>query len=151
MPTARLFFDSSALVAGVASETGAARALLILAEAEQIDIVVSEQVVAESERTLARKLPRALPAFRPLLLATRLSIVRDPEPDAVDAHGSLIAHRADLPVLVAAMTAGVDYLVTFNRRHFLDDPGVAVRSGLRIGSPADALAWIRAQRSEFAG
>jgi len=146
MPAARLFLDSSALVAGAASDTGAARALLVLAEAGQIAIVVSEQVIAESERVLAHKLAGALPAFRPLLLTARLTIIRDPEPEAVAAHEGLIAHAADLPVLVAAMQANVDYLVTFNRRHFLDDPGVAARSGLRIGSPADALDWLRARR-----
>jgi len=145
MPIARLFLDSSALLAGAASETGAARALLVLAEAEHIDLIVSEQVIAESERVLARKLPRALPAFRPLTLAARLSIVRDPAPEEVVAHRGLIAHVPDLPVLLAAMKACVDYLVTFNRIHFLDDPEVAAKSGLRIGSPADALDWLRAQ------
>jgi hypothetical protein len=42
---------------------------------------------------------------------------------------------------IASMT--VDYLVTLNRRHFIDDPAVAARSGLRIGTPGDALAWMR--------
>lgn len=37
----------------------------------------------------------------------------------------------------------VDYLVTLNGRHFIDDPAVAARSGLRIGTPGDALAWMR--------
>jgi hypothetical protein len=44
----------------------------------------------------------------------------------------------------AAMRAGVDYLVTLDRRHFLDDPEVARRSGLRIGAPGDSIAWFRA-------
>ncbi len=35
------------------------------------------------------------------------------------------------------------FLVTFNRRHFIDDPNVAVRLGLRIGTAGDALAWTR--------
>jgi hypothetical protein len=30
-----------------------------------------------------------------------------------------------------------------NRRHFIDDPAVAAHSGLRIGTPGDALAWVR--------
>jgi len=42
------------------------------------------------------------------------------------------------------MRAGVDYLVTLDRRHFLDDPEVARRSGLRIGAPGDSIAWFRA-------
>jgi len=43
------------------------------------------------------------------------------------------------------MKARADYLVTLNRRHFIDDPNVATLSGLRIGAPGDALAWVRAQ------
>ncbi len=46
--------------------------------------------------------------------------------------------------MVAAMLSRVDYLVTHNRRHFIDGPGVAERSGLRIGTPG-ALEWVREQ------
>jgi hypothetical protein len=41
------------------------------------------------------------------------------------------------------MQAGVDYLVALNRRHFMDDPRVAARARLRIGTPGEALAWVR--------
>ena len=41
------------------------------------------------------------------------------------------------------MQAGVDYLMTLNRKHFLDDPQVAASSGPRIGTPGEALAWVR--------
>ncbi|MFN3762764.1 MAG: hypothetical protein ACK4WK_06130 [Anaerolineae bacterium] len=37
----------------------------------------------------------------------------------------------------------MDYLVTLDRRHFLDDPEVSRRSGLRIGTPGDFLTWFR--------
>jgi hypothetical protein len=57
----------------------------------------------------------------------------------------MIAHAPDLPILVAAMTVGTGFLVTLNRRYFLDDPVVAQRSALRIGTPGDALAWVRTQ------
>jgi hypothetical protein len=43
------------------------------------------------------------------------------------------------------MKADVDYLATFNRRHFIDDPGVAARSGIPMGTPGEALAWVREQ------
>ena len=143
MPIPHLFLESSALFAGVASPSGAARALLLLAEAGLISIAVSEQVVAETERAVARKVPRALAVYREALRCTGLRIVRDPSPGEVEIHGDIIAHRADVPIVVAAMRAGTDFLVTFNRRHFIDDPGVAVRSGLRMGTPGDALAWVR--------
>jgi len=43
------------------------------------------------------------------------------------------------------MKAGVDYLVTHDRRHFLDDSSVATRSGPQIGTPGEALEWVRGQ------
>jgi predicted nucleic acid-binding protein len=143
MSSPHLFLDSNALFAGVVSASGASRALLLLAEGGLIVVTVSEQVVAETERAVARKVPRALSTYREALRSTGLQIVRDPPAEEINHHGDIIAHRADVPIVVAAMQAKVDYLVTLNRRHFVDDPGVATRSGLRIGTPADALAWVR--------
>lgn len=138
-----LFFDSSALFAGIVSASGASRALLLLAEAGQVRITVSEQVVAETERAVARKIPRALPNYREALRATGLRIVGDPPPIGIEAHKDIITHQADVPIVVAAMQAKTDCLVTLNRRHFVDDPNVGAHSGLRIGTPGDALAWVR--------
>ena len=143
MTSPELFFDCSALFAGIVSASGASRALLLLAEAGQVAITVSEQVVVETERAVARKIPRALPEFREAIRTTGLRIVRDPSPDEIEGYTDIIAHQADVPIVVAAMHNKTDYLVTLNRRHFIDDPAVADRSKLRIGMPGDALAWAR--------
>jgi predicted nucleic acid-binding protein len=148
MTSPELFFDSSALFAGIVSASGASRALLLLAEAGQVAITVSEQVVAETERAVARKIPRALPEFREAIRATGLRIVRDPSPDEIEGCADIISHHADVPIVVAAMQSKTDYLVTLNRRHFIDDPAVADRSKLRIGTPGDALAWARRYLAE---
>lgn len=140
-----LFLDSSALIAGIVSAKGAARALLLLAESGQISVTISEQVLAETERAIARKVPLALSDLRQAILASQAQIVRDPSPDVVSAYPSLISHPADVPIVLAAMQAKVDYLVTLNRKHFIDDPEVAQKSGLNIGTPGDALNWIRGQ------
>ena len=140
-----LFFDSSALFAGVASSTGAGRALLQLGEARAVAITVSEQVITETERSLARRAPTALPFFRQALRACHMRIVKGPAPAEVLAARSFIAHEADVPILVAAMKVKTGFLVTLNRRHFIEDPLVAQRSGLRIGTPGDALAWVRGE------
>jgi hypothetical protein len=49
------------------------------------------------------------------------------------------------PPSIAWEAAPTGYLVTLNRRHFSEDPEVARRSGLRIGTPGDALAWVRGE------
>jgi predicted nucleic acid-binding protein len=147
MSRANLFLDSSAVFAGVVSPSGAARALLLLAEAGVITTTISEQVIAETERALARKVPHALSYYREALRRAGVRIVHDPSVEEVQAHRNLISHPADVPIVLAAMKTRADYLVTLNRRHFIDDPEVAARSGLRIGTPGDALAWVRAQLS----
>lgn len=146
-----MFLGSSALFAGVASSTGVARARLLLAEAEQITITVSEQVITETERARGSLLPRALGYYREALRSTGLRIVHDPSAEEVQASEDIVAHVADVPIIVAAMKADVDYLVTFNRRHFIDDPAVTARAGVPIGTPGDALVWVREQLAQRAG
>jgi hypothetical protein len=66
-----------------------------------------------------------------------------PSPEDVQAHPSIISHPANVPIVVTAMQTKVDYLVTLSRRHFIDDPSVAARSGLRIGTPGNGLTWVK--------
>jgi predicted nucleic acid-binding protein len=138
-----IFLDSSALVAGVLSETGAAHVLLLLGESEDILLMVSEMVIIESERAITLKSPRNIPVLRNAIVSSNLIIVRDPSSKEIEANLYLINDPNDVPILIAAMKANVDYLATHNRKHFLDDPEVAERSGLRIGTPSDVLAWLR--------
>ena len=49
----------------------------------------------------------------------------------------------DAPILAAAIKAKADYLITHDRKHFLNDPKVIKKSGLRIGTPGNALAWLK--------
>lgn len=147
MPSINIFLDSSALFAGIVSASGAARALLLLSETGHIQIIISEQVLTETERAIARKFPQALPDVRRVILASKAQIVRDPSPAEVRANLHLISHAADVPIVLAAMKGKVDYLVTLNRIHFIDDAGVARKSGLRIGTPGDALEWLRKRLS----
>jgi predicted nucleic acid-binding protein len=146
MPKVRIFFDSSALFAGILSSGGAARALLVLSEMGRIELLVSEQVIVETERSLARKTPIALPEFRQAARDAELKILKGPSAKAVRKCLRMISDPSDAPILAAAIEAKVDYLVTHNRKHFLDDPKVMEKSGLRIGAPGDALAWLREQR-----
>lgn len=48
----KVFLDTSALIAGIASSRGAARAVLQLAEIGLIEIFVSRQVIVEADRNV---------------------------------------------------------------------------------------------------
>jgi putative PIN family toxin of toxin-antitoxin system len=138
----RVFLDTSALIAGLVSPKGASNAILSLAETRLITLIVSEEVLVEAERNLQGKLPRAVPEYRRFIATCPLE--KTAPPSAVEVAAAMeIIHPKDAPILAAAMSGRVDYLVTLNRKHFLDDPAVARKSGLRIGMPGDFLAWFR--------
>jgi predicted nucleic acid-binding protein len=143
MPKFNIFLDSSALIAGVISKNGAAYVLLELGEQEEILLTISEMVVVESERSIAKKSPGNLGNLREAMKAAKLNVVEDPSSEEKEANLYLIDDPDDVPILLAAMKAKVDYLATHNRKHFLDNPKVAERSGLKIGTPGDVLAWLR--------
>jgi len=143
MPKFNIFLDSSALIAGAISESGAAHVLLNLGESQDIALTVSELVIIESERAMAKKAPSNLNDLRSLIKSSNLRIVDNPAKEEVEANLYLINDPNDVPILLAAMKARVDYLATHNRKHFLDDPKVTEISGLRIGTPGDVLAWLR--------
>lgn len=143
MSKIKVFLDSSAVIAGVISSAGAARVLLVMSENGQIETFISEQVIVESERSIARKVPQALPELRQTLKDASLKVVHNPTQEEIKENLYLIADPDDVPILLAAMKAHVDYLATHNRKHFLDDPKVAERVGFKIGTPGDVLTWIR--------
>ena len=143
MPKFNIFLDSSALIAGAISESGAAHVLLNLGESQDIVLTVSELVIIETERAMAKKAPGNLNDLRSLIKSSNLRIVDNPSKEEVKTNLYLIGDPNDVPILLAAMKAKVDYLATHNRRHILDDPKVAEISGLRIGTPGDVLAWLR--------
>jgi predicted nucleic acid-binding protein len=114
----RVFLDTSALIAGVVSPTGAAREVLRLAEARLIELVVSRQVLTEADRNLSAKLPGILDDYHGLLEHLDPVIVEDPSREAVQ-EAIRVIHKNDAPILAAAKHAAVDYLVTWNTRDFL--------------------------------
>lgn len=143
MSKIKVFLDSSAVMAGVISSAGAARVLLVMSENGQIETFISEQVIVESERSIAKKVPQALPEFRQTLKDANLKVVHNPTQEEIEENLSLIADPDDVPILLTAMKSHVDYLATHNRKHFLNDYKVAEKAGLKIGTPGDVLAWIR--------
>lgn len=143
MKQPRIFLDSSALIAGVLSSSGAARALLVLSENERVLLFISEQVKIECERAFLRKAPQALPAFNETIQHARLHIIENPTREEVQKNIGWIRDETDVPILLAALACRADFLVTHNRKHFLDDPQVAEKTSLRLGTPADALEWLR--------
>lgn len=137
----RIFADSSVLIAGSDSRSGASRAIIVMAEIGLFQLVISRYVITECERNLRKKLPAGLPIFAQLLTNINLLIVDDPPPTEVERWFPHIEAK-DAPILAAAVQAKVDRLLTLNSKDFT--PQVAMVSGLTIQPPGEFVREIRA-------
>jgi predicted nucleic acid-binding protein len=140
----RVFVDASVLFSAAYSEKGSSREILRKGLRHEIVLVVSGFVIEEARRNLLRKAPPALETFDQLMELLSPEIVADPTLREVEAAGSYI-NLKDAPVLAAAIGAKVDYLLTLDRKHFIDDPRVGRESGLNIVTPDVLVAIVRGE------
>lgn len=136
----RIFFDANILIAGAISRSGASHALLALAEAGMFKMVVSRLVLDEVERNLRLKAPETLPTLVQLLGHIEPDIVGDPQHSQF-ARWLPYIEAKDAPILEAARSANVNFLVTLNSRDFT--PDVAAVSGVTILAPSALVDRIR--------
>jgi putative PIN family toxin of toxin-antitoxin system len=137
----KVFLDTSALIAGIVSPTGSAREVLRLCEAGAVELLVSRQVLTEADRNLSAKLPALVPDYRHLMQRMSPTLVEDPTQEEV-AHAVRVIHHKDAPILAAAISAEVDYLITWNTKHFHKLP-VARAVRFRIATPGEFLEEFR--------
>ena len=136
-PRLRAFLDSNVILSELYSSKGAPGIILERFIAGRLRVVISQQVLEETVRTVKKKLPEALPALKRLLVSTPPEVREDPVLAEV-ARWSKVIHAEDAAILAAAVAAEPDYLVTGDR-HFFENPGIAETSGLHIVTPAEFL------------
>lgn len=139
----RLFLDSNVLTGGIVARWGLDRAVLSLCAARICRLVLAEAVRDEVEENLLLhaaglgidESQQLLDDYTNLIKLARPELIPYPAKSEVLGSRRLIAHRADVPVLLSAIQSQPDWLLTHNRKHFT--PQVAKRNKLQIGSPAD--------------
>lgn len=139
----RLFLDSNVLTGGIVSRWGLDRAVLSLCAARICRLVLADAVKDEVEENLLlhasgldqKDAQELFNDYANLLKLSKPDSVPYPSKADVLASRHLIRHQADVPVLLSAIKAHPDWLLTHNKAHFTAE--VAERAKLQIGSPAD--------------
>ncbi len=136
----RLFLDSNILTGGLVARWGLDKAILSLCAARTCQMVLAEAVREEVERNLLKKALAAgkdrqwadqlLADYDKFLQLAKPEIIPFPDKQLVLASRHLIRHAADVPVLVSAIEAKPDWLITNNTEHFTQE--VARKTGVRI-------------------
>jgi predicted nucleic acid-binding protein len=142
----RVFLDTSVLFAAVASDEGGARMILKLGEAGAVSLWVGPLVLGEADAVLTRKSPGSKARFALLLHQANVQVSPPATPDTVSQARSVVDYIPDAQVLAEALTAGVDYFVSLDKRHLVGNPR-AGQLPFPVGTPGDFLAWYRKRLS----
>lgn len=137
----KVFLDTSALIAGIASSRGAARAVLQLSEIGLIELIVSRQVIVEADRNIEEKLPEMLNEYRGFIKLLAPVLVDDPLQKDIAKYLTVI-NPDDAPILASAVISDADFLVTWDKRHFIGK-NIRIHSSLKIVTPGEFLKHFR--------
>jgi predicted nucleic acid-binding protein len=100
-------------------------------------MVVSRQVLIEADRNFAAKFPQLVGRFRQFMQNLAPLMIEDPTPESME-KAATVVDRKDAPILAAAEKANVDFLITFDKRHFLN-PKTRQKVMLKVVSPIEFL------------
>lgn len=139
----KIFLDSSVLIAAFLSPEGGSAQILEFCEAGLLQGNISLDVLREIKEVVKRKLPEIHPQIQKIIRSSSLKVIGKIRPSLLKKSRGWIADPGDAKILAAAKQGGIQYLITLDLRHFIKDPRVAEKSGLKILTPGDFLKMFR--------
>jgi predicted nucleic acid-binding protein len=127
----RVFLDANVFIRGITLPRFPYEVLRHAANGEFV--LVTSPLVLDSVRLYVGTLfPDYRETFEVLLAVLHYELVPDASPEAVKAHADLVRDPKDVPVALAAIQAGVDYLVSTDQDFTdVDDSTAELRTQLR--------------------
>lgn len=113
----RLFLDSSVVFSATLSPTGGSAKIFTLSD--KFELVSSNIVLAESEKNVKKKLKHTIYVDRFFRLASHLTILPQIPDDKLINEAKLTIAEKDAVILAEAKQAQPDYLVTLDKKDFL--------------------------------
>lgn len=133
----KIFLDSSVLVAASASTRGASALILGLSRQKKIQTYISPDVIGEARRNINIKLG-SLGRKRLIYYLKYANLVFTPTPSVEDiAICEKFINEKDAPILAAAIKSPASYLITLDKKHFLQTKVIKYVKPLIITTPGD--------------
>lgn len=137
-----VFLDSSVVLAGCASSSGASRLILEAAMEKKIIAHVSRVVLKECERNLTRKFSKQeLLFFYQWVGKAPLVLEELPSEEELEKFQDLIASK-DVHVLATAVCSKVDFLTTLDKKHFFTPGMEMAKLPLAVKTPGELVRLI---------
>jgi predicted nucleic acid-binding protein len=133
----KVFLDSNVIISGLFSDKGAPRVILDLLclGLPVLTGATGEYNLIEIERNLAKKMPDVLPIYKKYLPSLNLKVIPLPSPEEIKKLVGTISGK-DIPVVVSAVNAVADFLVTGDKKDFLKLKG---KYPFRVLTPTEFL------------
>jgi hypothetical protein len=108
-----------------------------------IRILISPEVLREIETVVGNKAPALLADMAVLMDRAGIEVISKADSASRRKCRVLLDYEPDADVLASAWREHVDYFVTLDRKHFLDNDALKEKAPFPLGTPGDAVAWIR--------
>ena len=142
----RVFFDASVFLASLHSPSGGSSEVFRYAVVGAMEALVSEDVIEEVARNIQGVKNELVAAWLKNIATipfTSVSVTKEEVEWAAD-----FTDEKDAHIVAAAEKAGVDFLVTLDKRHLLDKKeAIEPNISFRIVRPEDLLEVIRGEFS----
>jgi predicted nucleic acid-binding protein len=140
-PPKSVFLDSSVLYAAAFSTTGPVRRLLLKGFHGNLTLLISELVLEETRRDLAKNAPQAIPAFTSIADLLSSQVSRPTKAEVLKA--AQIVHLKDAPIIAAAAKGKAEYLATHDVKHLLTHAqAIEAAHGITVIAPAELLSIL---------
>jgi predicted nucleic acid-binding protein len=132
LPNRRVMVDANILIAGTVWPRWPYE-LLRHSLQRDFQLVLSQFVINQANRRITERFPAHMGSFEAFLHMSRFELVPDPTQKEVNAWQDLVRDLTDVPVALAAINAGVDYLVSEDKDlTSKDDTTVVLRQHLSV-------------------
>jgi len=133
-----VFVDSSVFFAAAYSVTGSAHDLFSAALRGQVTLVLSDYVLAETERNILASAPQAHSAFLRFRATIPYRMSHPHTRLVVDTIRVVVAK--DAPIIAAARAADVALVATYDRKHLLSkQEEIRTAFGITVATPEEIL------------
>lgn len=143
----RIFIDSSVFISACASSRGASALVLRYALEGKIKCFLSIDVIIETQRNITLKLdPTGKERFEFFLSKIPFKIM-----DLVNkkeiAKCNKVINSKDAPVLAAAIKSKSNFLLTLDKKHFLQSEIIKFAKNLRITTPGEFVNFLKSRKT----
>lgn len=140
----KALIQSSALFSAVFSDKGGSRTILDLSKNGQIRLFTSQDIIDEVKENLQEDYPANIDQLYVFLQDYNLKIFpKLSNEEVIPFKTGYINDPDDVHVVAVADKLGIDYLISLDKKHFLQNTKLAKKLNICIVSPSDFLKKLK--------